>query len=404
MTAPSPRRPPLIDSPELAAVIAEIAADAKLRRDSGGGRPTRAIELAREYLLGAVRLPVESGGAGYTEREFFELIIRLAEADADVPHILRSHFGGGGAGDSTEGGRRRLKLLLDGAIFAGAQAEPTTPPGTYDYDTTLTRDGDDFRLNGRKFYTTGAFYADYLSVAAHDEAGNKVSILLPAHREGVNHLDDWDGIGQRETASGTLIFDNVRVYADEIGENLRADIDDGPARVVPGRGRAHLLLHAIAAGILRSLVTETADMLRERKRAYSWGNSPEARHDPQLLAVVGDVASTAFMVEAAVLAAADAMDRSARYIREHDGEVSEELETAARVAVAKVKVAVEGPALRVAGEVYNAGGASWVREAVHLHRHWLNLRTLFSHNPTVYKARVIGDVIVNNGELPPTFF
>ncbi|MBL8266579.1 MAG: hypothetical protein JNL55_09370 [Steroidobacter sp.] len=165
-----------------------------------------------------------------------------------------------------------------------------------------------------------------------------------------------------------------------------------------------MLLHAIAAGILRSLTTQTADLLRDRKRAYSWGNTPESRHDPQLLAVVGDLASSAFIVEAAVLAAADAMDRSADYVRDHDGEVNEALETAARIAVAKVKVAVEPIALRAAGEAYNAGGASWVRESVHLHRHWLNMRTLFSHNPTVYKARVIGDVLVNNGQLPRTFF
>jgi alkylation response protein AidB-like acyl-CoA dehydrogenase len=164
-----------------------------------------------------------------------------------------------------------------------------------------------------------------------------------------------------------------------------------------------LFLHAIAAGNLRALVSETATLLRDRKRAYSWGNTPEARHDPQLLAVIGELAAASFMVDAAVLAAADLMGRSQEYFREH-GEVSEILENAARVAVAKVKVAVEPVSLAAAGRAYDAGGASWVRESVHLQRFWLNMRTVFSHNPTVYKARVIGDVIVNDGALPPTFF
>jgi hypothetical protein len=35
-----------------------------------------------------------------------------------------------------------------------------------------------------------------------------------------------------------------------------------------------------------------------------------------------------------------------------------------------------------------------------LDRHWRNLRTLFSHNPTPYEARVIGDNFVNGRPLP----
>ena len=151
------------------------------------------------------------------------------------------------------------------------------------------------------------------------------------------------------------------------------------------------------------MTTETADLLRQRSRAYSWGNTEQARHDPQLLAVVGSLSSATFMVEAAVLATADALGVAADHVRDH-GVVDEELEFAARLAASQVKVAVEEISLRAAGEAFNAGGASWVRESVHLHRHWLNLRTLFSHNPTVYKARVVGDVLVNGAELPPTFF
>lgn len=39
-----------------------------------------------------------------------------------------------------------------------------------------------------------------------------------------------------------------------------------------------------------------------------------------------------------------------------------------------------------------------------LDRHWRNLRTLFSHHPTVYKARVLGDVAVNGADLPASSF
>jgi hypothetical protein len=39
-----------------------------------------------------------------------------------------------------------------------------------------------------------------------------------------------------------------------------------------------------------------------------------------------------------------------------------------------------------------------------LHRHWRNARTIASHNPTIYKARAIGDVEINGADLPPSWF
>ncbi|WP_036508036.1 acyl-CoA dehydrogenase [Nocardia aobensis] len=393
--------PLALDSIELQAVIDEIAADARRRREAGGGRPDRALALAREHRLGAVRLPRDLGGAGYSLREFFALAVRLAQADPDVPHILRIHWGTAEEAlrtRETQRSKQWLRWIREGKIFAGAQSELSGQPGVYSYDTLLTAEGDRFRLNGRKFYSTGSIYADYLRIGANDEAGQQVSVVLPGDREGVVHVDDWDGIGQRETGSGTTVLDDVLVHPDEIGE----------FRLLPGPGRprsplVHLLLHAIAAGILRALTEDTATLLRERTRSYSWGNAELARNDPQLLAVVGSLSSTAFVVEAAVLAAADALDAATRHIWQH-GAPDDRLELAASLQTAQVKVAVEKIALSAAAEAFDAGGASWTRASAGLDRHWRNLRTLFSHNPTVYKARVVGDVVVNDAELPSVGF
>ncbi len=105
MTVIQTRRPPALNSPELAGILAEIATDARRRRDQGDrSGPLRGLALVREHLLGAVQLPIAEGGAGYSTRQYFELIIRLAEADSDLPHILRSHFGGGTGSLSTSAG------------------------------------------------------------------------------------------------------------------------------------------------------------------------------------------------------------------------------------------------------------------------------------------------------------
>ena len=35
-----------------------------------------------------------------------------------------------------------------------------------------------------------------------------------------------------------------------------------------------------------------------------------------------------------------------------------------------------------------------------LDRHWRNARTVASHNPVAFKARIVGDAVVNDAEPP----
>ena len=69
------------------------------------------------------------------------------------------------------------------------------------------------RLNGHKFYSTGTLYADANSSYTPDvaiemgrrleAAGNDLQVISPTDRDGVELFDDWDGFGQRTTASGS---------------------------------------------------------------------------------------------------------------------------------------------------------------------------------------------------------
>ena len=78
---------------ELNQLITEIAKDAEERRRSGSDECSYyAFDLIRTSRLGALRLPIEQGCDGASIRELFYILIRLAEADPDVAHSLRSHF------------------------------------------------------------------------------------------------------------------------------------------------------------------------------------------------------------------------------------------------------------------------------------------------------------------------
>jgi hypothetical protein len=47
------------------------------------------------------------------------------------------------------------------------------------------------------------------------------------------------------------------------------------------------------------------------------------------------------------------------------------------------------------GTLFNALGASGTSQTQALDRHWRNARTVGSHNPVIYKQRIVGDHAVN---------
>ncbi len=343
----------------------------------------------------------EHGGAGFTVPEFFAFVISLAEADPDLAHILRVHYAQAeelqrvthrGTSD------RWLAFIADGNTARGHQPELSSARvGGQSYDTKLVRTADGLRLTGRKFYSTGAQFSDRLRVSAENEDGKPIGVVIPVDRPGVVHADDWDGIGQRHTGSGTTLFEDVVVGDDEL-VHLGTDIG-----VDRSRGAlVQLYLHAIAAGILRAVTTDAAGVVRDRHRTYTLATADRPSQDPQLLEIVGEIDAVAYAAEALVLSAAAELVPALAAGRVTG--IDAELETKASVAAARVKVAIEEPALRAASRLFDVGGASSVRSSTHLDRHWRNLRTLFSHNPTVYKARVLGDIAVNRADLPNTGF
>lgn len=221
--------------------------------------------------------------------------------------------------------------------------------------------------------------------------------MIPVDRAGIEHVEDWDGIGQRQTGSGTAVFHDVAVAADEVfplGDTIGVNRARGAL--------VQLYLHAVAAGILPTLAEDAAALVRGRRRTYTFASVNTPTADPQLLQVVGEIDAVAYTAHALVRNAAAELTPALDAARDHG--IDPQLERQASIAAARVKVAIQEPALRAASRVFDVGGASAIQESALLDRHWRNLRTLFSHNPTVYKARVLGDIAVNGGALPDTSF
>ena len=63
-------------------------------------------------------------------------------------------------------------------------------------------------------------------------------------------------------------------------------------------------------------------------------------------------------------------------------------------------MAISDFVLRAATQFFNALSASATASSKSLDRHWRNARTVASHNPLIYKARIVGDWHINGTEPP----
>lgn len=388
-------------SDRLAALLAAVGEGA-LERERTNERPFAIIDLIRQERLGALRIPAADGGGGATLRELFATVIALAAVDPNVAHILRGHFSHVEERlrlDETQ--RRRVTALaLSGAIVGNASTElGSEPAGGFVWKTKLTKDGDIYRLNGKKFFTTGTLYADYAEVLASDPEDASVIALVPTDRDGVTVLDDWDGFGQRATGTGTAIFDNVVVTAEELLQFSPPESDAERPPLYHSGAFFQLYVTALEVGVLHALRVDAVAHVHQRARSFTWAPNPSAPDDPLLQREIGEIAAAAYAGEATVLAAADAL--AIAYAADVAGtDPNLELAHEASLQAAAAKVIVDQLAQKAASQIFDVGGASVVRQSHLLDRHWRNIRTLASHNPTSYKAQAIGALYTRGTRLP----
>ncbi|HJZ37647.1 MAG TPA: hypothetical protein VJ204_15365 [Solirubrobacterales bacterium] len=392
---------PLPGTPALTRLLEQVA-DGAAERERALEAPFAAIDLVRETRLGAIRVPAEDGGGGASLRQLFETLIALAEADSNVAHILRVHFSFVErlrTGFDADHRDRWIGLVNEGKIFGNAISEQNgRQVGMGGLETMLTPDpeGDGFRLNGEKFYSTGSLYSDWTQIYAATPEGTIAAVTLPVDREGLSILDDWDGFGQRLTGTGTTRLEDVRVAPEEV-------VDFGLPEDLVAAPNLHgaflqLYLQAVTVGALRAVRNDAVALVRRRRRSFSHSATESPADDRQILQVVGEIAADAFAAEAIVLAAAERIDAANGSIV--DGVPDPDLAEAAQVAAAEAKVAIDAFAPRTASRLFDVGGASATQSSANLDRHWRNIRTISTHNPTINKASAVGDFLVN-GTPPP---
>jgi len=140
--------------------------------------------------------------------------------------------------------------------------------------------------------------------------------------------------------------------------------------------------------------------VRDRKRIFSTGNASAVAQDVQVQQVVGEVSAAAYAAEATAVRAAFAAQRAFDTHWQDDAAAEKQANIDAELESAQGQVVISELVLRAATQFFNALGASAASTNKALDRHWRNARTVASHNPIIYKARIIGDWHINGTEPP----
>ena len=216
----------------LATTIREFsAANLAPRADEVDEKEEFPIEQFRglaELGLTGMTIPEEFGGSGGEYKDFMVVLEEVGAACGSTSTVLITHVSLGSQtiyhGGSNEQRNRWLPSLASGEkIAAFALTEPGTGSDALALETSLTRDGDEYILNGSKLFCTNGAVADVFSVFTnHDkEAGHKgvTAVVVEKGTTGFTINPQHGKMGMKGCATAELVFDNCRIPVDNrLGE------------------------------------------------------------------------------------------------------------------------------------------------------------------------------------------
>jgi SfnB family sulfur acquisition oxidoreductase len=370
-------------------LAARFAIDAA-RRDSERILPYEEINACSDAGLWAMTVPAAYGGAQVSYATVGRVFATLATADPSIAQIQQNHNSAVFWLYKTGTDEQRaffLGEILRGARFGNANVDVggRRPTGS---TMTIAPDGDGFRLSGTKLYSTGALFADYVSTIGQDEQGRRIVAIVPAGHPGMRILDDWQSFGQKTTASGTVIFDDVWVPALNVLPIYRSYAE------WPQNAVTQISHVGIDAGIARAAVDAAISFIRDRDAASQSSGIPPIGADPYVIFQLGELKTRLHAAEAM-------MDRAGREIDRCLADPGLDTIAEASIAVAEAKALTTEIAMDASNKLFELAGTRSTHPSFNLDRHWRNARVHTLHDPVRWKYAAVGNFYLN-GVRPPT--
>ena len=231
--------------------------------------PLEVIKKAWEEGLLNLGIPTKYGGHGYG---LIESCLVVEEMSSACPGIATSIFDNNlGAEPIVIGGNEEQKqrilgeLINEFKLIAFATSEPTMGSDVANMKCLAKKDGDDYILNGSKFWITNGGFADYITVFATEDPEKKHkgigAFIVDTKSEGVRLGNHIPKLGQRASNTVAVGLKNVRIPK----ENVLAKPGRGFVLAMQTFAHTRPAIGAFAIGCARSAMEYSIDYANKRE-------------------------------------------------------------------------------------------------------------------------------------------
>jgi acyl-CoA dehydrogenase len=237
--------------------------------------PAEIWQAICEAGLAAAALPEKYGGSGLGMVEIAMIVETLAAkgAGSTVGQLFMNNPVFGGVSLARFGSEQMkqdfLPKLASGAmLFCMALTEPNAGSNSLEIETFARREGNGFRINGRKIWITGIPQAHKVLVIARTKRKEEVSrrtdgitmFLVDQERDGLSHTP-IDKVGTNTLSSSMVYFDDVWASPDEIVGTL----DGGWRELLDVLNTERIVTTACLVGTCELAIRLAVDYANDRK-------------------------------------------------------------------------------------------------------------------------------------------
>ncbi|MCP1194754.1 SfnB family sulfur acquisition oxidoreductase [Acetobacter senegalensis] len=373
---------------QLAAHLKQNAA----AREQSDHFPLEELNQYSSSGLWGITVPRSHGGAGVSYATLGTVVQTIAAADGALAQIAQNHWAAVAviASCGTENQKEELfGLILDGKRCGNAFSERGNKTLT-DLKTQLVREGDHVIITGKKYYCTGALAADLVPIVAVDDQGLAWLAIADRNTEGLTVLNDWSAFGQRQTGSGTVLLENVKVPVTRVIPAWKSYLPDTPR---PDSAISQFIQAAIDGGIAQGALDETVSFVKTRTRAWIDSHQDHAHEDPYTRHILGGLFARLSACRALLDVAGKTIDAALIH-------ATPDTVAAAQIATAEAKIFTTELAIEATNRLFELAGTAATDTRYNLDRYWRNARTHTLHDPVRWKYAIVGDYYLN-GAFPP---